>query len=404
MDPSTEAELKLFAAANNEFAVNLYRELRGVDGDLFFAPYSIRSALILAYAGARGRTAAQMAEVLRLSASDPDAFRACRDIETEIASRAKPGAIEIDTASALWRQADLPLLPHYVDLVRDALGAKLLEADFEGSPGEASRVINDWVKTQTRGRITRLINPDDINPMTRLVLATAIFFQGKWENPFPRSATRPAPFWPAGSESSIEVATMSQMGEFGYAKPDGLQVVELPYRGGRISMSIILPDARYGLVDLEKELSPIEIFQWFRGLRKAWIKVLMPKFRIGSSFGLEQELDRMGMRDAFSLDSADFSGMTLEKPFGITKVTHSSRVEVDEAGTRAAAASLEICVLGVLPAIQVDHPFLFAIRDIPTDTILFIGRVLKPEWSGDDAGEATRPRRLTKLLKTLGLK
>lgn len=403
MCPATEAELKLFAAANNEFAVNLYQELRRNDGNLFFAPYSIRSALMLAYAGARGQTAAQMAGVLRLPASNRDAFQACREIETEIASRARPGAIEIDTASALWRQAELPLVPSYVDLVRDALGAKLLEADFEKSPEGAARVINDWVKTHTRGRITRLVGPDSINPLTRLVLTTAIFFQGKWKDPFPRSATRPAPFWPAGSTETVQVAMMHLEESFRFAQFDVFQAAEFPYRGGMMSMVVLLPYARDGWIDLEKRLSAPQLSQWLRDLREERVTVSLPKFQIGSSFGLIPELARMGIRAAFDPGSADFSGMTLEKLF-ISAVTHSSKVEVDEAGTVAAAATEVYLSLCMKPVFRADHPFLFIIRDVPTDTILFIGRVLKPEWTGEVAGESIRPRRLTKLLKALALR
>jgi serpin B len=417
MSPSSRSGLESFAAANNEFAISLYNELRAGEGNLFLSPYNIRSALTLAYAGARGRTASQMADVLRLPENDADLFRTCRDFEAALASRSKEGAIEIDTASALWRQKDLSLLASYVDLIRGAYGSELLEADFAGSPARAVRIINGWAREKTRGRIPNLFDPGSFDSLTRLILATAIFFDGKWASPFAEFGTRPVPFWVPRSKSTVKVPMMWQEDEFRYANLEGFQALEMPYLGNKISMVVLLPDAPDGWEDLEKKLSAQELSRWFRALRSERVKVNLPKFQLESSFRLDETLGRMGMRDAFARP-ADFSGMTLEEPMGIGAMVHKAKVEVDEAGTKAAAASGILLCIGMIEELdfRADHPFLFVIRDIPTDAILFMGRVMEPEWSGNTTkavepqqsssqGSATRPWRFfDSLLKALGLK
>jgi serpin B len=295
------------------------------------------------------------------------------------------------------------------------MGAELCEADFAGSPAAAGRAINEWAKTKTRGRIAVLTDPANIDRLTRLVLATAVFFEGTWALPFPKAETRPAPFRPSLSSGTIQVPTMHLEEEFNYARLEGFQVVELPYLGGEMSMAIFLPDAPDGWTDLENRLSSPALSRWFGDLRKERIKVALPKFQSGSSFRLDDALGRAGLRDAFDPGLADFGGMTSQKPLNLGSVAHAAKVEVDEAGTRAAGVSWATVVLGLIPKFQADHPFLFVIRDVPTGAILFMGRVLKPEWrdgarrsdgskTDHDPDRGSRPRYFDSLLRILGLK
>ncbi len=408
-------DLRTFAAANNEFAVALYHQLRTGEGNLFFSLYNIRSALITAYAGARGRTAAGMAQALRLPESVPALLRASRDFDSELARRAKPGAVEIAAASGLWKQKGLTLLPAYRDLVRDALGGEIFEADFAASPAPAARAINAWVNKKTRGMIKELAGRESFDRLTRLVLAAAIFFEGRWESAFPKLDTRPAPFRLQRSSETVLVPMMSQTGDFRYANIEGFEALEMPYLGHEISMIVLLPGAPDGLKALEKKLSASALADWLKALRTEHMLVKLPKFKLESSFRLDAALAELGMRDAFMWDSADFSGMTPEKPMAVGTALHKAAVEVNEAGTVAAAAFEMILCLGLPPVFQADHPFLFLIRDIPTDAILFMGRVLEPVWPGprQDAeapgpGPFERPpagsrRFLGRLLKALGL-
>jgi serpin B len=238
--------------------------------------------------------------------------------------------------------------------------------------------------------------------MTRLVLAAAVFFYGKWERPFPISSTSPAPFRLTRTGETVEVPMMWQEGLYGYVDRGGFQALELPYIGNKISMVVLLPDAPDGWESLEKELTATGLARLFHALRDVWIIVKMPKFQLESSFTLNKALGAMGLQDAFS-PSADFGGMSLEKPLGIGAMIHKATVEVDEAGTIAAAASGIEVYLGLPKQFLADHPFLFVIRDIPTDAILFMGRVLEPGGSGNAAIAAKPPRLFDSLLRALGL-
>lgn len=382
MDIVSAVDLGPFAVASNEFAASLYHELRAREGNVFFSPISIRSGLILAYLGARGRTARQMAEVMRLPDADAGLCRAVRGFDETLLSRMDRGAIEVDVANAIWRQKGMPLLASYAGMVGEAFGARLLEADFSGAPEAASRAINDWTNKKTRRRIPALLGPEGFGHLTRLVLANAVFFNGKWALPFREGDTRPGPFhlWsgdPRGREI-VEVPMMRREGEFRYMKFEGFEMLEMPYRGDKLSMIILLPYITDGWEDLEKRLDARSLSQWIQALRPFPVNVRLPKFGIHSSFSLKDALERMGMGDAFSPSGADFSGMTPEKPLNIGSALHAAKIEVDETGTRAAAVTMELLTIGRQPSFFVDHPFLFLIRDIPMDAVLFLGRVLNP--------------------------
>jgi serpin B len=382
MDIVSAVDLGPFAAASNEFAASLYHELRRNEGNLFFSPFSIRSGLILAYLGARGRTARQMAEVMRLPDADAGLCRAVRGFEETLLSRMDRGAIEVDVANAIWRQKGMPLLKSYADMVREAFGARLLEADLSGAPEAASRAINDWTNKKTRGRIPALLSPKEFGHLTRLVLANAVFFDGKWALPFREDETRPGPFHLRSDDrlggGTVDVPMMRREGEFRYGKFEGFEMLEMPYRGDKLSMIILLPYITDGWEDLEKRLDARSLSQWIQALRPDTVNVRLPRFGVRSSFRLNDALERMGMGDAFSPSGADFTGMTPEKPLNIGSALHAAKIEVDETGTRAAAVTMELLMLGRPPSFFVDHPFLFLIRDIPMDAILFMGRVLNP--------------------------
>jgi serpin B len=177
---------------------------------------------------------------------------------------------------------------------------------------------------------------------------------------------------------TVTVPMMRQEATFGYAEFEGFEALEMPYVGNKLSMVIFLPGATDGWIDFEKRTSAQDLSRWIQALRQHYLAVRIPKFQFESSFDLVEVLEKMGMGDAFKPEQADFNGMTLEKPFGISKAIHKAMVEVDEAGTRAAAATLEYVCLGLPPIFMADHPFVFVIRDVSSDGILFMGRVLNP--------------------------
>ena len=385
--PSVDtADLARLVEGNDAFALDLYRTLAEQEkGNLFYSPFSISLALAMCYAGARGETAQQMAEVLHFALAQDRLHPAFNQLDLELANRGegaqgKDGqGFRLHIVNATWAQDGYPFTIEYLDTLALNYGAEPHTLDFSKDPDGARKTINDWVSDQTETRIQDLIPPGVINPVTRLVLTNAIYFNAAWANPFDEQGTADGTFHlPDGS--TVTVPMMKQQASFGYAERNGLQIVELPYDGHELSMVILLP-AEGTLQNLETELDVNEINAILSELRYQEVALTMPRFKIESSFGLAKTLQNMGMVDAFSA-SADLSGIDGTTDLFIQDVVHKAFVDVDEAGTEAAAATAVIIALKGMPqqpvTVTVDRPFVFFIRDIQTGTVLFVGRIVDP--------------------------
>jgi len=371
------------ARGNNAFALDLYGRLCGQPGNLFFSPYSISTALAMTYAGARGETAAEMGGTLRFPLKGPELHGAFRALMAQINAPGRQRQFRLTVANALWGQKSYGFLPGYLKLIEQNYGARLTELDFASAAEKARAAINDWVSKATNEKIKDIIPQGALSPLTRLVLTNAIYFYGKWAVPFGKESTHEAPFWPS-PEKSVKVPTMHKTASFPYAATDECQALEMPYRGGEVSMIILLPKKKDGLTALEKSLSAAKLNSLLAVLKRRRVVVSLPKFKFAAQFGLKDVLMSMGMKTAFSLDRADFSGMNGGKePLCISAVLHKAFVAVDEEGTEAAAATAVMMVGTAMPVeppavFRADHPFLFIIRHRPSGSILFMGRVINP--------------------------
>jgi serpin B len=374
-------------AGNSAFALDLYQVLRQQsDGNLFYSPYSISLALAMTYAGARGETEQQMADTLHLTLSQDRLHPAFNALDAELAQRGKgvegdDGAgFQLRIANSLWGQKGYEFLSTFLDLLAEHYGAGLRTLDFEQAPEEARVTINKWVSEQTEGRIEDLIRPGLIIPLTRLVLANAIYFNAAWSYPFEESRTRDDVFYLLDG-SQVTVPMMAQTERFRYAEGEGYQAVELTYKGGEMAMVILLPEAGR-FEEFESGLDAERVDRIVEDLARSNVALTMPKFEFDSSFELAEILSEMGMPDAFTHEIADFSGMDGTRRLHISQVVHKAFVAVDEAGTEAAAATAVIMVESAAPGspveVTVDRPFVFLIRDIGSGAILFVGRVVDP--------------------------
>ncbi len=377
---SESPEVQAAVKGNTEFAFDLYARLRDREGNIFFSPYSISSALAMTYAGAKGSTAEQMASVLHFALETDNVHSAFSDIHRVLDGGEKKRAYELHIANALWMQKDYPLRREFTDLLGKYYRAGLMESDFAGNAEKSRKEINAWVEEKTREKITELIGPGVLNALTRLVLTNAIYFKGMWANQFKKELTKPAPFTLLDGKKT-EVAMMHQNGKFAYSETDKLQVLEMPYEGNEISMLVLLPKETDGLKHLETLLTAENLNQWFPKMKRE-VMVWVPKFRMTSQFMLAEVLQSLGMTEAF-LPSADFSGMTGQKDLFISAVIHKAFVDVNEEGTEAAAATAVIMARSAsiqhIPVFRADHPFIFMIRDNASGSILFVGRVMNPD-------------------------
>jgi serpin B len=384
-----DSDLAELAAGNGRFAFALYRELAVGEGNLFYSPYSISTALAMTYAGAKNRTADQMAQVLQYTLPQEHLHPAFNKLALELASRAeaegvKPGqAFQLSVANSLWGQIGFHFEQDFLDLLARNYAAGMRLADFQRDP-EAARVqINDWVYRGTREKIKDIIPkgpPDLIDEMTRLVLADAVYFRAAWAQPFVPEATSPAAFR-LSDGSTVEAPTMHKTAALRSMEGGGFRMVELPYVGGEVSMLILLPNAG-NFAEIEFRLDTELVNAAVAGLQGGEIALALPKFQFDwAAANLPEALQSLGMTDAFSME-ADFSGMDGKLDLFLSAVLHKAFVSVDEAGTEAAASTVAIIAPKALPMeivdFTVDRPFIFLIRDNPTGTILFLGRVMNP--------------------------
>jgi serpin B len=398
-EPHEKSYTETVVKGNNDFALKLYTKLaEQQEGNLFFSPYSISTALAMTYAGARGRTEAQMAEVMHFptaASTQPGAEllpRSTRDqkqfhstfgtITKSLNDRGEKGAYELIVANALWGQKGYGFLRKFLELIEASYGGKLNEVDFIGATESARQRINAWVEKKTRGKIKDLIAKGVLDTMTRLVLTNAIYFKGNWANQFQEEETRDAPFTLLDGEK-IVVPMMNQTGEFKYMETEGFQGLELPYIDEELSMIIFLPKKFDSLNEFEKKLTCENLSRWLVELRKQKVIVSIPKFKMTSQFALAEVLKSLGMTDAFSVN-ADFSGMNGKKDLFISAVIHKAYVDVNEEGTEAAAATAVVVSRAAIqpkptPIFRADHPFVFVIRDNKSGSILFVGRVANPK-------------------------
>lgn len=370
------------SAGMNQFGLDLYQKLASKDGNVFFSPASISSAMAMAYAGARGQTAEQIAKVMHFD--EPADKLSSQFAQVLHDWNAPRDDYRLAMANAMWGQKGYPFVPAFNQLLERDYGAGIHEVDFAQSE-QARQAINEWVSKQTQGKITELIPSGAIHSMTRLVLANAIYFKAAWDQPFQQNATRPMPFKLPGGQTA-DTPMMYQSAPFHYDKEPDFAALEMSYAHKRFSMIVLLPDKADGLPGLEKSLTFQKLNDWTRKLatgRMQEVRVAFPKFKMTRELQLATTLSAMGMPLAFT-PQADFSGMNAgTESIFIGDVFHKAYVDVNEAGTEAAAATgitMRATALAVNPpSFVTDHPFLFVIRDNQAGTNLFMGRVVNPQ-------------------------
>jgi serpin B len=369
---------------NTAFALDLLAKLSEGKGNLFFSPYSISAALAMTYAGARAQTAEQMAKTLHFPGDGAAFHETFGRLIAGLNEAGKSGEFSLVVANALWAQRGYSFEKEFLGLVQSAYGSALNEVDFAKATEAARQAINEWVDKQTNGKIKDLIPPGILTDLTRLVLTNAIYFKGAWQSVFPEKATQDGPFTLLDGEKAT-VPLMHHTTHAGYLEAEGFQALDLPYKGGALSMVIFLPKRADGLKDFQRELTPEKLGGWLGKLAGSQVVITLPKFKVTSTFSLAETLKALGMADAFDMEKADLSGMNGKKDLYIQAVIHKAFVDVNEKGTEAAAATAVVIGLRSAPMPQkkvifcADHPFLFLIRDRTSGSILFVGRVVNPK-------------------------
>lgn len=374
-----QAELKKLVHGNNAFAVDLYQQLQKSDGNLFFSPFNISTALAMTYAGARAETESQMARTLHFDETGDGLHAAFADLQAKLIEVESAGVI-LKTANSLWPLSGYAFLDSYLDLVKKHYGVIVTPLDYKNDPEKGRNVINQWVEDRTEMKIRNLIPRGLLDALTRLVLTNAIYFKGNWADRFDPRLTKRSDFW--APQGKVYASMMSRTHDYNYAETGSLQILELPYAGKTSSMFILLPQERDGLAVLEGQLTLACIEESIEKLRQEQVFVTVPRLKIETAFQLNEALIGLGMPNAFNSNKANFAGMDgNENWLYIGCVLHKAFIEANEEGTEAAAATAVVMRskgLSKTLEVRADHPFIFLIRENQTGSILFMGRLLKP--------------------------
>ncbi|XP_049320030.1 zinc finger CCHC domain-containing protein 2 isoform X7 [Astyanax mexicanus] len=382
-------KMESLSVANTSFALDLFKKIRegNKQGNMFYSPLSISSALAMVSLGAAGNTEAQMSETLQFNKAKVDIHIGFNQLLNELNKAGAPYSLTL--ANRLYGEQTYQFVEKFLGDTKQHYSAELEAVDFK-SNAEAARVkINKWVEKQTQEKITDLLAKGVVDELTRLVLVNAIYFKGSWEKKFNSNGTREVPFR-LNKKDTKPVQMMNQKAKFPLAFiPDmNCQILEMPYAGKDLSMLIILPtemaDDTTGLEKIEKNLTYENLMEWTRPdmMDNVEVQVSLPRFKLEDTYDMKGLLVSMGMVDAFDRVKCDFSRMSPCDDLVLSKVVHKSFVEVNEEGTEAAAATAAIMMMrcAMLPPERfvADHPFLFFIRHNATKSILFCGRFSSP--------------------------
>lgn len=374
--------------AVSDFTADLYNQIAAANpGNVVCSPYSVAVALAMARNGAEGQTAVEMDKVLH----DTDLQRFNEGMDSLVLlleSRAgvkkredgSKATISLEVANSLWGQRGEAWQRPFLKVLAKYYGAGMRLVDYKHDAAAARLAINRWTSQQTQGKIAHLIPPMALDPMTRLVLANAIYLKAPWEHPFTKAKTKARPFR-LGDGTQITPPTMREkLFTVATSGPDW-RAVRLPYAGRQLAMTVVVPTT--SLDDLEQTLDADLLKAIIGSTAQAQsLLVSMPRWKFRLTAQLNDALGSLGMPTAFDPSSADFSGMTREEQLYISAVLHEAYIAVDEQGTEAAAATAVVAIALSAepppPEFRVDRPFLFVLHDVETATPLFIGRVMDP--------------------------
>ena len=373
-------DLEKLASANNDFAFKLLIEIAKEQSheNIFISSFSVSTALQMVANGAEGETKTEIQNVLKTGSLSPDKLNAAsKKLIDSLDSQ--PAAI-LNLANAIWYQNGFELKSDFVAVNKDFFHAKLAGVDF--NKPKSADIINDWADTKTHGKIKGIVS-FPFTPLPQVILANAIYFKGRWAEPFDKDQTKSRPFYLSNNESK-QTSMMMQHRHFSYQETDGFQAVRLPYSGKNLNMILFLPKTNSSPRQLLADLSAVswqdDISSQFEGREGT---LAFPKFKLEYGVRLNNPLEAMGIKKAFSTE-ADFSAMS-DKPLYISEAKQKSFIEVNEEGTEAAAVTgFGFTVLGAIHdppkpfEMIVDRPFFFLITDERTHSILFMGIICDP--------------------------
>jgi len=369
---------------NTDFGVDFYLELLadGAEGkNLIFSPFSVSSVMAMLLVGSKGNTNKQISENMNFP-EDKQVIDGYHDVLSKLKGN---DDFTLETANKIYVQENFSINKNFKEVTEKKFLAGTTSINFAAS-AEASKVINEWVEGKTHNKIKDLLSKEDLNSLTRLVLINAVYFKGNWNSKFKEKDTSDQDFY-VNEKTTVKAKQMKQTGKFKMIRFDDFnaRAIELPYKGERLSMYIVLPNDKNGLAELEEniflEIDTESIFDEIdeQGYKQT-VYLTLPKFKLEKTLPLGKPLENMGIVDMFG-NNADLSGISETGGLYVSKAVQKAFIEVNEEGSEAAAATAAVTNTRMAPRVQrfeCNHPFVFFIRDKVTKMVLFMGRVVNP--------------------------
>lgn len=374
-----QQELCELSAANNQFGFDLFRELQREkpDKNIFISPVSIGTALAMTMNGTAGATKDEMLQTMQLNRMDTEGINAAYQTLIRVLPKLDP-KVQAVMANSVWYRQGFPVLPGFLATCEDKYSSEVRALDFNDP--NSVKVINGWVNDKTKGKINQII--DQIPSSTVMYLINAIYFKGAWKKTFDPKKTAKSPFYLQGG-GETEVDLMNHGGiRLPYYENDLYQAVDLAYGGEEaFSMTVLLPKEGVSTGRIIAGLSQGDWAALAEGLKADSIIFSMPAFEMKYQKNLNSTLQQLGIKKAFTGGEADFSKMAQNVDLFISEVRHKSFIKVNEEGTEAAAVTsvgIDVTSVPLLPVVVLNRPFLFAIREKATNSVLFIGQMMDP--------------------------
>jgi serpin B len=398
--PSTPVDEAKLIEGMNDASFKIYDAMLAspdsAQGNLFISPMSVSLALGITYLGARNATENEMAQALSIPGKNDKIGPAYASLLQKLKGSKSVDGFELSVANSLWAQKDFGFTSEYLDRVKTHFAAEVGLKDFKDSDARRRVVdeINQWALNNTNNKIDGIVDSESVQEDTRAIIANAVYFLGDWVHPFPAEETAqksPMKFTRA-DRSEVKVEQMSDKWSVRYAEAEGAKIIELPYKSKedpgapKYSMVLILPDASTSFREFEKGLNSAKWNKMVSAMLPIKVIVRLPKWELRSDLmKLKEPLKRIGMVSAFdNAGAADFSGMTGKKDLNIDEVLHKTFIRVDELGTEAAAVTavsmFEVSSAAIVEpkTFIADRPFVYAIREMNSGSILFVGRMMDP--------------------------
>jgi len=385
LPPAIRADAAATAAANNQFAFELYSQLPAT-GNIVLSPFSISTAMAMVDAGAAGATDQELRTALHFALPGERTHAAYGALLASLQVGRDHGAYTLSTANRLFGQQGFAFLPSYLSITQRDYGASLMPVDFRGDAEGARGAVNAWVAEQTEHKIAELFKAGELESSTVLALANAIVFKGTWAQKFDRALTSDEAFTLADG-SVVQTPTMHTSAVIRVTGFSGARVGVLPFGGKDLSMVIVLPSVASGLAAVEATLAGVGLPALIdgvtgtgaSGIAREPSELALPKFSVTARFELKPALAALGITSPFDEATADFSAIDGQRGLVLRRVVHQAVIAVDEDGAEAAAATGAGFNYSAAPApFVVDRPFVFLIYDHVTSSILFLGRMTDP--------------------------